>query len=67
MAWFERPRPEMGTEGDVVWRRAVAVIIDIVRIGLITSVLGSILVQARLASAAGLVSLLRALRAWLVS
>ena len=49
MAWFERPQPEMGTEGDVVWRRVVAIIIDIVLIGIVSSVISGILAQARLA------------------
>ena len=58
MAWFERPQPEMNTEGDLVWRRAVAVIIDIILIGIATSVIGGILVQARLAVLTGLAGLI---------
>lgn len=58
MAWFERPRPELGTEGDVVWRRAVAVIIDIVLLGIVTSILSGILVRAGLPAVGGLTSLL---------
>ena len=49
MAWFERPQPEMGTEGDVIWRRVVAIIIDVVLIGIVSSAVGSILGQVRLA------------------
>lgn len=58
MAWFERPQPKLGTEGDVIWRRAVAVIIDIILVGIVTSVLGAILAQARLGALAGLFGLL---------
>lgn len=57
MAWFERPQPQMGTEGDVIWRRAVAVIIDSIIIAVVTSVVGSILAGARLATLASLVGL----------
>jgi uncharacterized RDD family membrane protein YckC len=48
----------MDTEGDVVWRRVVAVIIDIVLIGIITGLLGGVLAQARLAALASLIGLL---------
>lgn len=57
MAWFDRPQPKMGTEGDVIWRRAVAVIIDIILVGIVTSILSGILAQARLAALGGLVGL----------
>lgn len=57
MAWFERPQPTMDTEGDVIWRRAVAVIIDIILIGVVTAVLGGVLAQARLATLASLIGL----------
>lgn len=57
MAWFERPQPETGTEGGVVWRRAVAVIIDIVLVGIIVSALGAVLFRGRLAAIGGLVGL----------
>ncbi|RLM45127.1 RDD family protein [Haloarcula sp. Atlit-47R] len=49
MAWFERPAPEMGTEGDVVGRRIGAIIIDIVLIAIVSSVISGILAQVRLA------------------
>ncbi|MGB9930196.1 RDD family protein [Haloarcula amylolytica] len=58
MAWFERPQPEMGTEGDVIWRRVVAIIIDIVLIGVISSVISGILSQVRLAVLGSLLGLL---------
>ncbi|MDT3436978.1 RDD family protein [Haloarcula sp. 1CSR25-25] len=48
MAWFERPRPEMGTEGDVVWRRIVAIIIDVVLIGVVSTAIIVVLGQIRL-------------------
>lgn len=57
MAWFDRPQPELGTEGDVIWRRAIAVIIDIVLIGIVTSILNGILAQARLGLLASLVGI----------
>lgn len=37
MAWFERPQPQLDTEGDVIWRRIVAVIIDVILIGVVTT------------------------------
>nr|WP_101349088.1 RDD family protein [Haloarcula taiwanensis] len=49
MAWFERPAPEMGTEGDVIGRRIGAIIIDIVLIAIVSSVISGILAQVRLA------------------
>lgn len=58
MALFERPRPDLGTEGDVVWRRAFAVIMDSIIIAVVTSVFGLVLAQARLAILGGLVGLL---------
>ncbi|WP_336337507.1 RDD family protein [Haloarcula brevis] len=58
MAWFERPRPEMGTEGDVVWRRIVAIIIDIVLIGVVSSAITGVLGQVRLAVLGSLFGLL---------
>lgn len=58
MAWFARPQPAVGTEGDVVWRRAVAVIIDIILIGIVTSIIGGILGRSRLAAVGGLLALL---------
>lgn len=57
MGWFERPTPRTGTEGSIIWRRAVAVIIDIILIGIVTSVLGGILAQLRLAALGGLLGL----------
>jgi len=49
MAWFERPQPEMGTESDVIWRRVVAIIIDVVLIGVVSTVIIGVLGQIRLA------------------
>ncbi|EMA15322.1 RDD family protein [Haloarcula marismortui] len=57
MAWFERPQPEMGTEGDVIWRRVVAIIIDIVVIGIVSSAIAGILSQIRLAALGSLIGL----------
>jgi uncharacterized RDD family membrane protein YckC len=57
MAWFDRPQPEMGTEGDVVLRRIVAIIIDIVLIGIVTSVISGVLAQIRLAALGSLIGL----------
>ncbi|NLV07735.1 RDD family protein [Haloarcula rubripromontorii] len=58
MAWFERPQPEMGTEGDVVWRRIVAIVIDVVLIGVVSSAITGILGQIRLAFLGSLLGLL---------
>ncbi|WP_053966542.1 RDD family protein [Haloarcula rubripromontorii] len=58
MAWFERPQPEMGTEGDVVWRRIVAIVIDVVLIGVVSSAITGILGQVRLAFLGSLLGLL---------
>lgn len=58
MPWFERPEPELGTEGDVIWRRAIAVIIDSLLIGIVSSIFGGVLAQARLGPIVGLVGLL---------
>jgi len=49
MAWFERPEPEMGTEGDVIGRRIAAIIIDIVLIGIVSTAIIGVLGQIRLA------------------
>ncbi|NHN64545.1 RDD family protein [Haloarcula sp. JP-Z28] len=57
MAWFERPQPEMGTEGGVIWRRVVAIIIDIVVIGIVSSAIAGILSQIRLAALGSLIGL----------
>lgn len=57
MAWFERPQPELGTEGDVVWRRAVAVIIDIVLIGIVNGAISGVLSRAGLAVLGGVIAL----------
>lgn len=58
MTWFERPQPTMGTEGDIIWRRAGALLIDSILIGTVTAALGGILAQARLAALAGLFGLI---------
>lgn len=58
MAWFQRPQPALGTEGDVIWRRIVAVIIDIILIGIVTSALGGLLGSSRVATTGGLIALL---------
>jgi hypothetical protein len=39
MTWFQRPQPELGTEGEVVWRRVVAILIDLVLLGVISTAL----------------------------
>lgn len=43
MAMFERPQPELGTEDDVLLRRIGAILIDIILLGVVTSILTSIL------------------------
>jgi uncharacterized RDD family membrane protein YckC len=48
----------MGTEGDVIWRRIVAIIIDIVLIGVVSSAITGILGQMRLAVLGSLLGLL---------
>jgi len=58
MGMFERPQPELDTEGDVVARRVVAVLIDLILVGIVTSALGSVLVRSGLGAVAGLVGLL---------
>lgn len=57
MAWFERPQPKLGTEGDVVWRRAVAVIIDIILIGVVNAIISSVLARSGLAVLGGVIAL----------
>lgn len=57
MAWFQRPQPAMGTEGGVVWRRIVAVIIDIILIGIVTSALGGLLGTSRVATVGSLLAI----------
>ncbi|EMA12209.1 RDD domain-containing protein [Haloarcula marismortui ATCC 33800] len=47
----------MGTEGDVIWRRVVAIIIDIVVIGIVSSAIAGILSQIRLAALGSLIGL----------
>lgn len=58
MAWFQRPQPALGTEGDVIWRRIVAVIIDIILIGVVTSALSGLLGRSRVATIGSLFALL---------
>lgn len=58
MAYFKRPDPRIGTEGDVIWRRALALIIDIILLGITTAIIGGILLGARLAPFASLLALL---------
>ncbi|KOX95274.1 hypothetical protein AMS69_02640 [Haloarcula rubripromontorii] len=48
----------MGTEGDVVWRRIVAIVIDVVLIGVVSSAITGILGQVRLAFLGSLLGLL---------
>ena len=36
MTWIQRPHPELGTEGEVVWRRVVAILIDLILLGVIS-------------------------------
>jgi len=57
MAWFERPQPELGTEGDVIPRRVAAILIDLVLIGIVTSAVGGVFTRIGLASVAGLLGL----------
>lgn len=57
MAWFQRPQPAMGTEGGVIWRRIVAVIIDILLIGIVSSALGGLLGTSRVATLGGVLAL----------
>jgi len=46
MVTFERPHPELGTEGDVILKRVLALIIDtvlfVVTLGILTSIVGVI-------------------------
>lgn len=58
MAWFERPSPQLGTEGNVIWRRVVAVLIDLILVGIISSLLGALVFRGRLAALGSLVGLL---------
>lgn len=55
MAWFERPRPKLGSEGDVIGRRVAAIIVDLILLGVITSAVGSALGPGGLTGAIGLV------------
>ena len=55
MAWFERPRPTPGTEGDVVARRIGAILIDLILIGVLTSIVGASLGPGRVIGVVGLV------------
>ncbi len=55
MAWFERPRPKKGTEGDVVGRRVAAIIVDLILLGVVTSAIGGALGPGGAAGAIGLV------------
>lgn len=55
MVWFERPRPKLGSEGDVIGRRVAAIIVDLILLGVITSVIGSALGPGGLTGAIGLV------------
>jgi uncharacterized RDD family membrane protein YckC len=57
MAWFERPQPELGTEDQIVARRVVAILIDLILIGVVTSVLGSVLARVGLAAVGSLLAL----------
>jgi uncharacterized RDD family membrane protein YckC len=47
----------MGTEGGVIWRRIVAVIIDIILIGIVTSALGGLLGSSRVTTIGSLLAL----------
>ena len=46
MVTFERPQPELGTEGDVILKRVLALILDtvlfVVTLGILTSIVGVI-------------------------
>lgn len=55
MDWFERPRPNRGTEGDVIGRRVAAIIVDLLLLGVVTSAVGSAFGPGGLTGAIGLV------------
>jgi len=55
MAWFERPRPKLGTEGDVIGRRVAAVLVDVILVGVLTSIVGAGVGPGALAGVIGLV------------
>lgn len=57
---FERPEPEMGTEGDVLLKRIVAIIIDSILLFVVTAVLVGIFVaiSSRLSVLGNLLGLL---------
>jgi uncharacterized RDD family membrane protein YckC len=46
MALFERPKPKMGTEDDVILRRVIAVIIDSIIIGVSTGIIVGVLIPS---------------------
>jgi len=54
MAWFERPRPDLGTEGDVTGRRIAAIVVDLLLIGVFTSAVGAALGPGGLTGTIGL-------------
>lgn len=43
MVTFERPRPDLGTEGDVVIKRIIAFLIDAVGFGLLVGIVSEVL------------------------
>ena len=55
MAWSERPRPKLGTGGDVTGRRVAAILVDLILIGIFTSAVGATLGPGGLAGTIGLV------------
>lgn len=58
MAWFEQPRPKLGTEGDVIPRRVGAILIDLILLGVVTSAFSGVLGRVGLATVASFVGLL---------
>lgn len=48
--WFERPQPEIGSEGDVPARRVGEILVDLILLGIVTSVLGRYLAATRVAA-----------------
>ena len=55
MGRFERPQPKLGTEGDVVVRRVAAIIVDLLLLGVFTSIIGAGIGPGAAAGAIGLV------------
>jgi uncharacterized RDD family membrane protein YckC len=58
MAWFDRPQPQLETEGDVIWRRVVAVIIDVILVGIVVTPISSAVFGGPLSTAASLLTMI---------